>query len=1151
MQNIKYKINCYLARLFMYSMYCMLASPLNFYLHLPLPHSTLWSTLRSRSFSQSGPLLSLSLYFIVFYQSFLLMLLSYLDHMTGFYLCYSYISILLLFCCPTTVILQFCGFAFHVNCDESSKLCTSHLVSLDSASMTSFNRIGGLPIPSIISTSRPLANHHNNRVRVRSLVILSYPIETLITKRKPSVIARPVSNHHNKRARVLKLVQLFYPIETLITKRKPSGYGKCLQNSGLRISRNRTPINLLQIKRSSTNNHKPVHLPINTSLPSIYIHNIRSLNVEKFHELKLLTQNYDLIMLTESWLTDAKETLYNIEGFCLHTCNRAGKRAGGGVAVYIRDTLSVLKLTEYSNHSVSAYWFLLQQENQFPVIYANIYHPPGLLKKAKDQTMDHIVMNVSRLLKKYPLAKLFLTGDFNDLDTGSITTALPLEQIVNFPTRGDNCLDLIFTDIPEYIKSGCTALPPIMNNDHLAISVPWVNRIPPPKYITIKKRNITPATKVAVSEELSTLLWTELYNAETVDSKVSILHQMVDSILDKHCPVCSVRTPISKPTLTSPLIRKLSRAKKRAHQKRNPVWKAISKLLSQQLRKQMAVKTSEKVNKTITGSKNWWSNVRRLTGEQHQVSAAPLISMNNRWLNKSQFARQLNDYYLQDHDKFSLDYPDIPSTTGPYPTVDEMTVYKLMRKINTNKATNREDFPSWVSNNNAHFLAQPLTNIINSILQTGKFPRLWKRAEITPLNKVRSPQTFKELRPISLLFHLGKVAESVLSNLIKQELPQLKDQYAYTKQRSTTDALVKFSTDIAYNLDKKDTLAVQALMLDFSKAFDRLLPDYTVRKLLHLGVQPYLIQVVKSFFCERQQRVKYADICSEYRNCRIGVPQGTIMGPLLWNVFVDDLRPDTNTHYIKYADDTTIYNIIKKDEVTISKSTPRSVSFSFPSNPLQNAGNYASEWCDQNSMLLNAAKSQTINFSLQKKIDCAPIEINNTAIQQTSTVKLLGVIFDSHMKFTDHVTSIIEKARPVIHAVIKLKKIGVTSYNLSRFYKSRVLPIIAYAAPSWFPYISENDKERLERLQKLCLKIISPDIESYEERLTHLRLESLSIYLDVACLGYVSKIKLIADHPLSNELPKLPKTARTRQNAFTRPFCRTALYGKSLFYKYC
>ena len=113
-------------------------------------------------------------------------------------------------------------------------------------------------------------------------------------------------------------------------------------------------------------------------------------------------------------------------------------------------------------------------------------------------------------------------------------------------------------------------------------------------------------------------------------------------------------------------------------------------------------------------------------------------------------------------------------------------------------------------------------------------------------------------------------------NLIKQELPELKDQFADTKHRSTTDALVKLSTEIGYNLDEKDTIAVQALLLVFSKAFDRMLPDYALRKLLHLSITPALVQVGKSFICKRRQQVKYADTCSEYQSSKIGAPHGTI-----------------------------------------------------------------------------------------------------------------------------------------------------------------------------------------------------------------------------------------------------------------------------------
>ena len=108
-----------------------------------------------------------------------------------------------------------------------------------------------------------------------------------------------------------------------------------------------------------------------------------------------------------------------------------------------------------------------------------------------------------------------------------------------------------------------------------------------------------------------------------------------------------------------------------------------------------------------------------------------------------------------------------------------------------------------MTKNNAHLITHSLTNIINTVLRRGQFPILWKKTEIVPLNKVKTPHTFKQLRPISLLFHLGKVSKTVSANLIKHQQPDLENQYVYTKQRGTTDALGKFSTDIGYRLKWK------------------------------------------------------------------------------------------------------------------------------------------------------------------------------------------------------------------------------------------------------------------------------------------------------------------------------------------------------------
>ena len=225
----------------------------------------------------------------------------------------------------------------------------------------------------------------------------------------------------------------------------------------------------------------------------------------------------------------------------------------------------------------------------------------------------------------------------------------------------------------------------------------------------------------------------------------------------------------------------------------------------------------------------------------------------------------------------------------------------------------------------------PITHIVNEILSNSYFPALWKQSSQiirVPINKVKTPHKFKDMRPIALTFHLRKIAERVISDFIKCHLPKMRNQYAYTKELSTTDDLVKFSSDISAGLDKTDTVTLQGLLLDFRKAFDRMRPDIAVFKLLSLNVSP-----------SRQPQVKSQENHQRRNRAELGVPLGKILGTLLWNVFVNNLEPSTS--HIKYADDTTLYNAVRLGDVEISYSTAYRATISFTQNPLQETASYA------------------------------------------------------------------------------------------------------------------------------------------------------------------------------------------------------------------
>ena len=618
----------------------------------------------------------------------------------------------------------------------------------------------------------------------------------------------------------------------------------------------------------------------------------------------------------------------------------------------------------------------------------------------------------------------------------------------------------------------------------------------------------------------------------------------MSELFNKNCPIRHVRKPVDKPVITSPLIQKLKRAKQRAHKKGNPSWKFLSKLLQQQMKSGLKKLSNNNINNAVRGSHNWWQNVKTITGESKQTNQSEVINIAGEWLTSDQFVDKLNTYYVEQGDSTDINIPEIPPTNCDIYT-DEIAVFNLLSKINTRKATHSMDFPSWLSRNNAHILCKPMTDIINAIITSGTFPAIWKTAEISPIQKVKNPSQYKDLRPISLLYHLSKIAEKAIVHHLRADLPTFTNQYAYTKGLSTTDALVRLTTDIIKSLDDKETIATQLLLLDFSKAFDRMRPDLAVEKLLKLEVRPALISVVKSFLTERQQRVKYCKHISSYQQNSVGVPQGTIMGPVLWNCFVDDLCPSVET--IKYADDTTLYHAIRKPDVVITDSTRKYATIKYDKNPLQSAADQAAQWSDINSMTLNTSKSQVLTVSLCKQIDSEPIIIKGTAIEETSTAKLLGVTYDQHVKFSEHIDLGISKSKGAFHALVQLKKAGVDMQSLAQFYRSRISPILTYAAPSWYPQITKTNREKLEKYQRLCLRIIAPFIDHYPDRLNVLNIAEINTNLDNICRKYVDSIKQNAEHPLHHHTEHQISSRSGRRLSAKH---RTALFEKCLFYSY-
>lgn len=890
-------------------------------------------------------------------------------------------------------------------------------------------------------------------------------------------------------------------------------------------------------------------------LPRVLASNVRAITKAKHAELLIASADFDIIMITESWLKPHKTKAFSIPGFRLLNVDRSEKRAGG-VCMYIRETLSAAIVSEYTSTNVSTMWVAFHQDSLPPIIYATIYHPPNLPKAICESTIDHITATVSQLSSRYHNAKFIIYGDFNDLDTQPITDLFAFHQLVTFPTRGEKTIDLVFSDIDEYTKSPettCLQAAPIGESDHNSIELTTKLR-PKHTYTTVLKRVITEKCKIGISSDLQHQTWDSVTAESDASNKAAKFQEVVTTIVDKWCPKRKVRTPINKDPITTPLIAKLRRAKQKAFRKGCKSWKYFSKLLKQKLSEIQGKQVETKIHNVTSGTSSWWKSIKQVTGEHKTNRATPYINIENEWLDKKEFCERLNEYYVSMGENMELSTPDLPANCSMVPNcVSEWEVHKELQKIKTHKATHSSDFPSWVTRDNAELLAKPIADIINSILTTGCYPSVWKAAEITPLPKTNCPKTYKDYRPIALLFHVGKIAERFMNRELSKHLVD-KKQYAYTKGVGTTDALVKLVTDVVTSLDHKSTYAVQSLCLDFSKAFDLMRPDTLAKKLLKQNVAPLTVKLVTDFLSERSQCVKIEETKSAPLRTKLGVPQGTISGPILWNLFVQDLDPTSNT--LKYADDTTLYMLTEKESVSTTNETGRNRDIDIVNNPLQLAADRASLWSAENHQRLNATKTQYMAFTLQLNVKLTtPININGEEIAQSSETKLLGVYLDNHLSFSHHVTKTIEKTRSAVHGLLTLKRHGAKEQVLVKFYQARIQPILTYAAPAWCPYTSAQSRAKLSRHQSLCLRIIYPPIKSLTERLHLANIKPICETLDSLCSSYARKIAQRTTHRLHHLIPVSRSTAtrssmRLAGTTNRKISTRTEKLNKSLFMNY-
>ncbi len=356
-------------------------------------------------------------------------------------------------------------------------------------------------------------------------------------------------------------------------------------------------------------------------------------------------------------------------------------------------------------------------------------------------------------------------------------------------------------------------------------------------------------------------------------------------------------------------------------------------------------------------------------------------------------------------------------------------------------------------------------SIINFSLSSNTFPEAWRKANVIPVPKCESPNDLNSFRPISLLPTLSKIIEKVVAQQVVHYLNDhnlfSKYQSGYRKNHSTSTALLKVCTDIINAMD--DGKIAILTLLDYSKAFDTVNHTLLLAKLQALGFMIPTIQWFRSYLFGRSQRVVQNNNCSGWLNIVHGVPQGSILGPLLFCLMCVDIEKEISfLNYHMYADDTQLYNTSTVDDIDSAI-----IKHNFDLNKV-------STWSQNNYLQLNISKCVTMCIGskhLLNQLDSkelTPVSINGIPLPKLERCKNLGVIFDSSFKWEPYINSLISKSFFKLKSLYRFKDFLSPRIKL-KLCDTLILSSFNYC-DSLFSNITIKLQKKIQRIQNACLR---------------------------------------------------------------------------------
>ena len=801
-----------------------------------------------------------------------------------------------------------------------------------------------------------------------------------------------------------------------------------------------------------------------------------------------------------------EESEVQIDGYTLfHNLNTESSIRG--VCIYVKDSLNP-NISSIQPTFKESIWVEIKENINKNLLLGCVYRSPN----STDENTKQLNTFISGLAD-IKNTELILVGDFNyphikwDAEGTATTTEKRsiefieqtrnayLVQHISEPTRyrenqKKNTLDLLFTTREEIIHE-INHLPPKGRSDHSSLLFTVIGE-KKMNSETKKIYNYKNANYEAMKEDLGKINWTKRIN-EDVENSWILLKATIHDVMEKYIPKATIYPNKRKRPLWMNQSSLSKVRKKHAAWKRYLETKSGEDYLKYTRARNQARRETRKAQKNFESklakeikhnSKSFWKYVHSKTKLKSKIPDLYIPGSNKKTSSDKEKAEVLNNFFKEVFTVENTD--DIPYLESR--KVDQELkelfistedVKKVLKDINPNKATGPDGIPARILKELCEVLAEPLALLFSCSLKKGQIPTEWKLAHITPIFKKGQKTKAENYRPVSLTAIICRKMESFIVKAITNYLFRnnliSENQHGFLMGRSTVTQLLETLAIWTAELDKGNNMNV--LYCDFKKAFDTVPHKRLLEKIKSYGIKGNVLNWITDFLAERKQRVCVNGKLSEWKNVTSGVTQGSVLGPLLFVIYINDLEDSVNCGVKLYADDTKIFAVVNSD---------------LESENFQKQIDSLTRWSETWKLHFHPDKCHVLKIG--NKPDATEYNMQNNSalckLEESTEEKDLGVIIDNKLTFRKHCEKIATTANKLL-GILRRNFTYIDDTNFNHLYKGLIRPIIEYAAQVYNP-MYQREIVLLENIQRRATKmVIGLHNKSYEERLTALKLPTL------------------------------------------------------------